>query len=162
MNRAFSLILFAALLTAFVACGSGKVDETPAAEKAGVAAEPGKVVTPPPAEPATQPTAGAEPQKAGAEDGAAAGEAEAPAEGAEDPDDEAWGGDGTAVDRDKLAKAYEEVYCAQKKNEMEKILDIYKNYGFEKPEDFIAMWMEAARDTGWVTKVAHDATSKCK
>lgn len=155
MKRAIFIIVAATFLTAFAACGSGGGKEPATPEQAQPAAEQAQPA------PAPQPAAPVEAAKP-APEAAAAQPAAAEPEGAEDPDDESWGGDGTVVDRDKLAKAYEEVYCAQKKNEMEKILDIYKNYGFEKPEDFISMWMEAAKDTGWVTKVAHDAASKCK
>lgn len=89
---------------------------------------------------------------------------EAAEEAPEDPDDDStWGSaDADKIDRDKLALAYTEVYCAQKKGEMDKLLDIYKTHGFEKPEDFISTWVEAARDTAWVTRVATDAAAKCK
>lgn len=156
MKRALFTIVFAAFLAAFAACGSSKTEAPAQPEKAPATQEP--------AQPAAQPAVQAEPAPAvePAAPGNVAAEGAAEAEGAEDPDDETYTSDGTQVDRDKLARAYEEVYCAQKKNEMDKLLDIYKNYGFEKPEDFITMWMEAAKDTNWVTKVAHDATSKCK
>lgn len=157
MRRALFTIAFAAFLAAFAACGSSKTEAPAQPEKAPAAQEP--------AQPAAQPVVQAEPAPAAVEPAAPGQqppEGAAEPEGAEDPDDESYTSDGTQVDRDKLAKAYEEVYCAQKKNEMDKLLDIYKSYGFEKPEDFITMWMEAAKDTNWVTKVAHDATSKCK
>jgi hypothetical protein len=67
-----------------------------------------------------------------------------------------------ALDRDKLSKAYQEVYCAQKKGEMDKILGIYKAYGFNTPQEFTKTWIEAAKDTDWVTKIAHEVSKGCK
>jgi len=66
------------------------------------------------------------------------------------------------LDKEKLAKAYQEIYCAQKKGEMDKILRIYKNYGFDSPSEFTKVWIEAAKDTDWVTKVARDVGKKCQ
>jgi len=65
-------------------------------------------------------------------------------------------------DKDKLSNCYTEVYCAQKKNEMSKLLDIYKKYGFNTPQDFTKTWMEAAKDKEWVTKLAHEVSKKCQ
>lgn len=67
-----------------------------------------------------------------------------------------------AVDKDKLTKCYQEVYCAQKKGEMDKILGIYKQYGFNTPQEFTKTWIEAAKDTDWVTKTAHEVSKKCQ
>ncbi len=68
---------------------------------------------------------------------------------------------GALSDKDKLARCYSEVYCAQKKGEMSKILDIYKSYGFETPQVFTKAWIEAAKDTDWVTKLAYEVSKKC-
>ncbi|NOZ00662.1 MAG: hypothetical protein GXP54_02075, partial [Deltaproteobacteria bacterium] len=65
-------------------------------------------------------------------------------------------------DKDELWKCYQEVYCAQKKGEMDKILDIYKKYGFETPQEFTRVWIEAAKDTDWVSKLANDVSKKCR
>jgi len=65
------------------------------------------------------------------------------------------------LDKDKLSKCYSEVYCAQKKGEMEKILPIYKSYGFNTPQEFTKAWIEAAKDTDWVTKLAYEVSKKC-
>ena len=64
--------------------------------------------------------------------------------------------------RKRLWECYQEVYCAQKKGEMDKILDIYKKYGFETPKQFTAAWTEAAKDTEWLSRLAHDVSKKCK
>jgi len=151
---------------AFSACG-----EKPAGTKTA-APEPAAEARPETAPaPAAEPVKQADPQAAAATPEAAkAAEPEKPAEAAaaeespDDPDDDSTWDDSKAanVDRDKLAKAYQEVYCAQKKGEMDKLLDIYKANGFEKPEDFISTWVEVARDTAWVTKVATDAAARCK
>lgn len=66
------------------------------------------------------------------------------------------------VDKDMLFKCYTEIYCAQKKGEMDKILDIYKKYGFETPQEFVKTWIEAAKDTDWITKVAYEVSKQCK
>ncbi len=166
MSRYSGVLLVAMVALAFSACG-----EKPAATKA---AAPAPVAE---ARPETAPAPAAEPVKQAEQQAAASAAeaeraadpekaAEAPAadESPDDPDeDSAWDDSKAAnVDRDKLAKAYQEVYCAQKKGEMDKLLDIYKANGFEKPEDFISTWVEVARDTAWVTKVATDAASRCK
>jgi len=65
-------------------------------------------------------------------------------------------------DKDLLWECYREVYCAQKKGEMAKILDIYKKHGFETPQEFTRAWIEAAKDTEWVSKLAHDVSKSCK
>jgi AraC-like DNA-binding protein len=66
------------------------------------------------------------------------------------------------LDKDKLWSCYLEIYCAQKRNEMDKILDIYKKCGFENPSDFTQAWIEAAKDRQWVSKLAHEASKACK
>ena len=165
MNRVLSTLIVVTALAVMSGC-----TPTPAGDGTSTA---GGAATQEPAknEPAAAPAAApAAEQKAEAPAEAANPEAaktepaaeEKQDEAAEDPDDEAVGGDDSSVDREKLAKAYEEVYCAQKNNEMSKILDIYKKYGFETPEDFVSMWMDATRDTAWVSKLAHDVASKCK
>ncbi len=65
------------------------------------------------------------------------------------------------VDREKLSACYQEVYCAQKKGQMDKILDIYKTHGFETPQDFTKAWIEAAKDTDWITRIANSVAKKC-
>ena len=116
--------------TALFACKA-----QPPAENVAPAVEKARVASVPAVEPAKQEQAQA--GTAPAEAGAAAATAKAGSPAAaeepadEDPDDEGGGGVGAAnLDKDKLAKCYEEVYCAQKKGEMEKLLDIYKKFGF--------------------------------
>jgi len=65
------------------------------------------------------------------------------------------------VDREALARCYTAVYCAQKKGEMSRILSIYKEFGFETPQAFTKAWIEAAKDTEWVTRMAYDVSKKC-
>lgn len=66
-----------------------------------------------------------------------------------------------AVDRDKLAQCYEEIYCAQKAMEFDKIIDIYKKYGFDKPEKFSKLWIKMAQDKEWMEKVIKEIPKKC-
>ncbi|MBM4394698.1 MAG: hypothetical protein FJ087_03295 [Deltaproteobacteria bacterium] len=145
-------LMIAALTVVVFALGCGKGKE-PAAPAAGKAAEgsgteaPAASAAAPAGTPAAAPAA-AQPGAAGAP--AEAPKAEAPATA-----------DGPAIDKDKLAKAYQDVYCAQKKGEMDKILGIYKANGFNTPAEFTKVWIEAAKDTDWVTKVARDVSKKC-
>lgn len=127
-----------------LACGGKE------APKAGAA---GKTPAPPAATPAPAPAASAQPAPAPSAAAPAATAATAPA---------APEGDAPALDKDKLAKCYQEVYCAQKKGEMDKILPIYKNHGFNTPQEFTKTWIEAAKDTDWVTKIAHEVSKKCQ
>lgn len=55
----------------------------------------------------------------------------------------------TAVNKDLLAKAYEEIYCAQKKGQTDQILDIYKKYGFATPKDWTEAWARTSEDAQW-------------
>jgi len=66
------------------------------------------------------------------------------------------------LDKDHLWSCFQQVYCAQKRNEMDKILDIYRSCGFENPADFTAAWVEAAKDTEWVSRLAHEVSKACK
>jgi hypothetical protein len=131
--RNWTLAVMAAM--ALAACGKG---EAPA-PKAAAAPEAAKAAQVPAA--ATAPATAPEAVKA-----EAAKPAEAPV---------------PALDKDKLAKCYTAVYCAQKKGEMDKILGIYKEFGFETPQSFTKTWIEAAKDTDWVTKIAHEVGKKC-
>ena len=146
MSRRFlwvGLVIFA--LAAAGACKSkepakaeapkAEPQKAPEAPAAAPAAEPAKTPEAPKAEAAKAPDAPAAP--------AAAAEA------------------ASGVDKDKLSKAYTDVYCAQKKGDMDKILGIYKNYGFNTPAEFTKAWIEAAKDTDWVTKIAHEVSKRC-
>ncbi|MGB0588378.1 MAG: hypothetical protein ACPGU1_01740 [Myxococcota bacterium] len=61
----------------------------------------------------------------------------------------------------KLAKVYKEIYCAQRRGESEKLLDIYTKNGFEDPETWTKTWTKAAEDGAWVAKTTHDAIRAC-
>jgi hypothetical protein len=63
--------------------------------------------------------------------------------------------------RSKLAKAYLEIYCAQRKQETEKLLEIYTRYGFEEPKAWTEAWTEAAEDHAWVAQITQDAIRTC-
>jgi hypothetical protein len=120
---------------------------------------------PPAQAPAPQTEAAPEGQPPPAEEPAAEGEAEAPQEGAKGEAEAAptpTTPPEPALDREQLSACYQEVYCAQKKGEMEKILDIYKAHGFETPQDFTKAWIEAAKDTDWITRVANSVAKKCQ
>ncbi|MBM4386314.1 MAG: hypothetical protein FJ088_01165 [Deltaproteobacteria bacterium] len=85
-------------------------------------------------------------------------EKQEPSKLVEAPEQQKEGG----IDKEKLTRAYEEIYCAQKRQEMDKLLDIYKKYGFESPKDFSRTWIEAAKDTDWLTKLAQEVPKKCQ
>ena len=168
MNRILSLVAVIGLALAVSAC---KPAPAPAPEQKNAATKtkPATEKVPAKAEALKAPAAKAAPEKA-----AAATENKAVDKAADnkteevpaDPDDEngkgTWDSDTDKIDREKLAKTYTEVYCAQKTGDMDKLLEIYKANGFEKPDDFISTWVEAARDTAWVTKVATEAAKKCR
>ncbi|HOI09871.1 MAG TPA: hypothetical protein PK313_05265 [Myxococcota bacterium] len=148
-SRTVSLLAAGLLAVVLVAgCKQTPKATAPAAEPA--AAAPAEAAAPAPAEaaapaPAEAPAPAPEGEPAAAE--APAAEA-APAE--------------PAMDREKLSACYQEVYCAQKKGEMDKILDIYKAHGFETPQDFTKAWIEAAKDTDWITRIANSVSKKCQ
>ena len=66
-----------------------------------------------------------------------------------------------AETRAKLAKVYMEIYCAQRRGESEKLLDIYTSNGFDDPEAWTKVWTRASKDGAWVAKTAQDAIDKC-
>lgn len=120
--------------------------------------------TPKPQAQASAPQAQAAPEgaPAPAQEPADETEAKAPQEGAEAAGEVEAPPAEPALDREQLSACYQEVYCAQKKGEMEKILDIYKAHGFETPQDFTKAWIEAAKDTDWITRVANSVAKKCQ
>jgi hypothetical protein len=150
MRHPIRFVAMMAVLALAIGVGCGK-SEPPKKSEAAPAAAPAPAEAPKPAAvvtpPAGQPTA----EAAKAAEAGEAGEAPAPRAAEAAP----------AVDKDKLAKAYLAVYCAQKKGEMDKILGIYKEFGFDTPQSFTKTWIEAAKDTDWVTKIAHDVGKKC-
>lgn len=71
-------------------------------------------------------------------------------------------GEGVESDvKAKLAKVYTEIYCAQRRGESEKLLDIYTKNGFDNPETWTKVWTKAAEDGAWVAKITHDAIRTC-
>lgn len=88
-------------------------------------------------------------------------EGPAPEAGGPDPA-EATGRSAPTLEKDRLWSCYQEVYCAQKKGEMDRILGIYRQYGFQNPQDFTSAWIEAAKDTEWVSRLANEVSKACK
>lgn len=129
-----------------LACRSDRPPSTPPSPAAAQAPDPGGPAAPP---------------AATTDDGAPAAQGQRPeAEGPEGP--EAAGGGPAALDKDRLWGCYQEVYCAQKKGEMDRILEIYRQCGFQNPQDFTSAWIEAAKDTEWVSRLAHEVSKACK
>jgi hypothetical protein len=120
-----------ALLTA-LGCGgkSAPPAEEPAAPAPAVEAQ------------AEEPAAEEAPAQEAAPEEAAAAEEAAPAQ-------PAVARARTVVNREMLAKAYEEIYCAQKNGQTDQILDIYKKYGFDTPKDWTEAWSQTSDDTEW-------------
>jgi hypothetical protein len=103
---------------------------------------------------AAKPAAPAAAKNAPAADPAAA--AKAPVvEPAADPTAAAKG------DKDVLAKAYVEIYCAQRAGKSEELLQIYGKYGFQEPKAWTVAWTEAAKDEAWVARITQDAIRAC-
>lgn len=67
-----------------------------------------------------------------------------------------------AATKAKLADVYKEIYCAQRRGESEKLLDIYTANGFDDPEAWTKVWTQAAKDGAWVAKTTHDAIRACR
>ena len=65
------------------------------------------------------------------------------------------------TDKATLAKAYVEIYCAQRKKETERLLEIYTRYGFADPKGWTASWTEAAKDDAWVAEITQKAIQTC-
>ncbi len=65
------------------------------------------------------------------------------------------------TDKATLAKAYVEIYCAQRKKETERLLEIYTRYGFADPKSWTASWTEAAKDDAWVAEITQKAIQTC-
>lgn len=68
---------------------------------------------------------------------------------------------GAPPDKDQLHKAYLEIYCAQRREQTEKLLEIYTRYGFEDPKTWTKVWTEAAKDSAWVAEITQEATRTC-
>ena len=64
-------------------------------------------------------------------------------------------------DKAKLAEAYIDIYCAQRKGETEKLLEIYTRYGFEDPKTWTDQWTQAATDNAWVARITQEAIRTC-
>lgn len=143
-TRGLALLLALGLLTTMGAACKSRRMAPPTSTAGQTAASAAQPKAPEPAKPATVSAAAPGEESAAATD-QPAGE---PAE--DEPD------------RDRLWQCYQEVYCAQKKGQMDQILPLYKKYGFETPQEFTRVWIEAAKDTDWVTKLAHDVSKKCR
>lgn len=70
--------------------------------------------------------------------------------------------EGVQIDREKLFECYKEIYCAQQKQEFDKIIDIYKKYGFENPKDFTKIWLEVAKDKEWHQRIVNKIPKSCE
>lgn len=132
----------------------------------GLAIACAKKAPPEKAEPAPAPIAAEAPPVAAPTPTPAQPEAAKPAalESPEDPEGPAPAAPVTATtaqERERLGQCYQAVYCAQKKGQMDRILELYKEHGFETPQDFTKAWIDAAKDTDWITKIAREVSKKC-
>jgi len=66
-----------------------------------------------------------------------------------------------AGDRAKMGEAFVEIYCAQQAGEADKLLAIYKRYGFQDPKGWTKAWTEAAKDEAWIARLTERAVAKC-
>ena len=53
----------------------------------------------------------------------------------------------------KLAEVYTQIYCAQRRGESEKLLEIYTTNGFPDPEAWTKVWTKVSKDGAWVSGV---------
>ena len=65
------------------------------------------------------------------------------------------------LDKEKIAKAYTEIYCAQKKGDTKAVMEIYKKYGYDTPDKWTKVWEEAAKDQAWLQKISMEAVKAC-
>jgi len=149
MRNSRALIILLAVLTAALIWGCSKSKDTQAATSEAVAeakAPEGAEAKAPEGDKAKAPEGdkakAPEGDKAKAPEGA---EAKAPLTG----------------DKAKLAKAYIDIYCAQRKGETEKLLEIYTRYGFEDPKTWTDQWTQAATDNAWVARITQEAIRTC-
>ena len=120
--------------------------------------EPG---SPPAAEPGKAPAPEAKPVEAKPVEAKPAADEPATKAGAPAAKVEEAEGASAGLDVAALSKAYVEIYCAQRKGETEKLLAIYKKYGFTDPRAWTDAWTEAAKDTAWVARVSQEAMKEC-
>ena len=66
------------------------------------------------------------------------------------------------TDKKNLEKCYLELYCAQKRGDMANLLKIYEKYGFKSPKAWTRAYIQAAKDTDWVSELARKASKACK
>lgn len=60
--------------------------------------------------------------------------------------------------KDKLATAFAELYCAQRRNDATNLLELYKKHGFESPAVFSKEWDKTATDDSeWAETVVSGA-----
>ncbi len=168
--KKFSVLLTMVVAAAILFTGCKKKDEgQPAGEGQGTT-EPAKTDEAA-KDPAAQPGGEAKPADPAAGEAKpadpAAGEAKPadPAAGEAKPADPAAGDPAAAapaaVDKETLGKAYEEIYCAQKKGETDKIMDIYKKYGFTDPKAWTEAWSKASEDTTWFQDITKKVQEAC-
>lgn len=161
MRVMLHILLVAALVGAFALLGCTKSGGEGGAEGTGPAPAGGPAKageqTPPPAD------AGQPAEPAGTPEGKPADvQATAP-----QPTEPAAGtieaGAKTAVNKETLAKAYEEIYCAQKEGRTDQILDIYKKYGFDSPKQWTEAWAATSEDVEWQAALTRRVqTAECK
>lgn len=90
-------------------------------------------------------------------------QAAAPEPATEEPAGTGEAGAKTAVNKETLAKAYEEIYCAQKQGRTDEILGIYKKYGFESPKQWTEAWAATSEDVDWQAALTRRVqTAECK
>lgn len=146
MARSGLCLMFAVTLCVSTSCSKKKA-EAPAAEKEAAQATP-EAPTPPPAPSAPEakaPTAPSEAKPTPSPTGKAAS-ADTPT---------------VNLDRAGLEKAFLDIWCAQRKGETEKLLDIYTKHGFDDPKAWTEAWTEAAKDGAWVATITQDAMRQC-
>ena len=146
MARSGLCLMFALTLCISTSCSKKKA-EAPAAEKSVAQATPA-APTPPPAPNAPEASAPAAPTEANPAPPQPANTASADSPAAN-------------VNRAALEKAFLDIWCAQRKGETEKLLDIYTKHGFDDPKAWTETWTEAAKDGAWVATITQDAMRQC-
>ncbi len=66
------------------------------------------------------------------------------------------------LSKDALAKAYVEIYCAQRRGKTRELYAIYERHGFAEPLAWRRAWDAAATDSQWVADLTKRALDACQ
>ncbi len=65
------------------------------------------------------------------------------------------------TERERLARAYVDLYCAQSKGETTELRAIYRRFGFDGPKAWQLAFEGASKDHQWLAEVTRRALAAC-